>query len=234
MGVFVDFEGGDGSGKGTQSKLLVNYFEAQGIPTKFLSFPRYETPTGQKVADYLNGNPADAVDARVAGKLYSDDRLAAKEEMLKWLASGGSIVTDRYVYSNHGHQGGKLPTREERIAYFKDSEELEFRTNGLPVPDAVMLLSLPPYLAQQYVDQKMARKYTDKKRDRHEADPHHLQNANEAFALFAELNPELVHPVLPYNEQKLEMHTRESIHYEIVTALRPLLLSQGLLDHRSQ
>lgn len=222
-GAIISFEGGDGSGKGTQSRMLFEYMQDQRIPVRFESFPRYHTPTGKKVAAYLNGELGDTVDARVASELFSNDRLAAKEEMLDWVEQGGSWVLDRYVDSNKGHQGGKLTTHTERANFFDESDYLEFTVNGLPVPDKTVLLTVPPALAQAYVDQKMARHYTDKKRDIHEADPHHLQNANDSFHLFATLNPERVIELNPVAANGLEMLPREVIHGKIVTALRPLL-----------
>ena len=229
MGIIVSFEGGDGSGKGTQSKLLFNYLQENDVPVKFESFPRYETPTGKKVAAYLNGDLGLDVDARTASTLYSDDRLAFREEMLDWFHKGGSWVLDRYVDSNKGHQGGKLLTREERIAYFNESDAIEFGANRMPVPDKTILFTVPPELAQSYIDQKMARKYTDKKRDIHEADPLHLLNANESFSLFAELNPDRVTHINPVEENGLVMRPMELIHADVVAAVRPLLEKQGLI-----
>ena len=223
MGAVISFEGGDGSGKGTQSKLLFEYFQELNIPVKFESFPRYHTPTGQKVASYLNGDLGLNVDARDAGLLYSNDRLAFKEEMTDWLEQGGSWILDRYVDSNKGHQGGKLASVAERLAFFRESDHIEFEVNGMPKPDKTILFALPPALAQTYVDQKMARKYTDKKRDIHEADPLHLQNANESFALFAQHNPERVISIDPVESNGLTMRSRELIHADVVQALSPLI-----------
>lgn len=229
MGAIISFEGGDGSGKGTQSRLLYEYFQANEIPVKFESFPRYHTETGQKVAAYLNGELGLEVDAHEAGLLYSNDRLAAKDEMLDWLDQGGSWILDRYVDSNKGHQGGKLSTEIERLAFFEESDHIEFSVNGMPVPDKTILFALPPELAQTYVDQKMARKYTDKKRDIHEADPDHLRRANESFELFAQTYPERVVPINPVDETGMAMRSVEAIHADVVNAVRPLLVREGLI-----
>lgn len=231
-GLVFSFEGGDGSGKGTQSKLFYDWLVSEGVPVKFDSFPRYHTPTGQKVAAYLNGELGDKVDARTASKLFSDDRLAAKDEIYEWLDEGGVWDFDRYVDSNKGHQGGKLETRTQRIELFNEIDALEFGQNGLPVPDMTFLFKLPPEIAQRYVDQKMARAYTDKKRDIHEADPLHLQNANESFQLFAELNPGRVRPIDVMHSNGVEMRQREHIHADVIAAARPLLEIHGLLRPR--
>jgi dTMP kinase len=223
MGAIISFEGGDGSGKGTQSRLLFDYLIDNGVPTKFESFPRYDSPTGKKIAAYLNGELGSNVDPRVASELYSDDRLAYKDEIYDWFSEGGSWVFDRYADSNKGHQGGKIPTEEGRLRYFEESDRIEFIENGMPVPDKTVLFKLPPELAQSYIDQKMARRYTDSKRDIHEADPTHLLNANAAFDLFAKTYPERVISVDPLDIAKRAMRPVEVIQVDIRHRLEPLL-----------
>ena len=41
MGKLIVFEGTDGSGKATQTELLCQALEKQGIPFRRLAFPRY-------------------------------------------------------------------------------------------------------------------------------------------------------------------------------------------------
>ena len=229
-GAVISFEGGDGSGKGTQSRLLFEYLLSLGIPAKFESFPRYHTPTGKKVAAYLNGELGEYVAPHEASLLYSNDRLAFRKEMVEWMEQGGVWILDRYVDSNKGHQGGKLKTREERIAFFKENDDLEFGENNMPVPDATILFTLPPTLAQSYIDQKMARAYTSKKRDLHEADPDHLGNANDSFMLFAEVNADRVRHITTAESNNRTMRDVQVIHQEVIEAIQPII--QRLLRDR--
>jgi dTMP kinase len=187
----------------------------------------YHTPTGQKVADYLNGKMGDYVDPETAGRLYQDDRLQNIEPIRKWVQQGGIYLLDRYVESNSGHQGGKLPTREARIEYIKANAAVEYGQNGLPEPDLTLLFTLAPDLAREYVARKMKRDYTDATHDIHENDPFHLRDANESFLLLTELYPERVHHVDITAESGLEMRSRETIHLDVIKAVRPLLLSKG-------
>lgn len=228
-GVLITFEGGDGSGKGTQTGLLFEYLENLGFPVRKGGYPMYHTPTGEKVADYLNGRMDENVPADIAGKLYSDDRLANKDPIEEWVNAGGIQLLDRYVESNSGHQGGKMPTKEERIQYILHNARLEYATNGLMRPDLTLLFTLAPELAQAYVAKKMAssRTYTDKSHDIHEADPEHLRNANEAFLLLTELYPERVRHIDITAENGLEMRSREDIQSEIIRVVRPLLEAKG-------
>ena len=47
MGKIIVIEGIDGSGKETQSKMLVDYLNNHGYKAIEFSFPMYETPTGK-------------------------------------------------------------------------------------------------------------------------------------------------------------------------------------------
>lgn len=233
-GALITFEGGDGSGKGTQTKLLYDYLLSQGLPVKKGGFPMYDTPTGAKVAQYLNGDLGDNVSAEEAGALYQADRLANKGHIIEWIDKGGIFLSDRYVDSNSGHQGGKLPTDEERIAYILANADKEYRVNGLPIPDMTLLFTLPAKLARYQVSLKTAESranYTTLSHDIHEADVNHLANANEAFALLPELYPEQYRhiAVTQANDSEIgaEMLPRDKIELAVRKAVRPLLLSRG-------
>lgn len=226
-GALVTFEGGDGSGKGTQTQLLFEYLQSLELPVKKGGFPMYHTPTGQKVADYLNGKMGDYVDPETAGQLYQEDRLQNIGPIQEWVRRGGIYLLDRYVESNSGHQGGKLPTRDQRIEYILNNAAIEYGKNQLPEPDLTLLFTLAPDLAREYVARKMKRDYTESTHDIHENDPFHLRDANESFLLLTELYPERVHHVDITAENGLEMRTRESIHLDVAKAVRPLLQAKG-------
>ena len=55
MGRFIVIEGLDGSGKTTQSELLVNRLREQGKKVRALSFPRYGEKSCTLVEMYLGG-----------------------------------------------------------------------------------------------------------------------------------------------------------------------------------
>ena len=79
-GKLIVFEGTDGSGKATQSKLLCEHLERQGIPYRHITFPRYGKPSAAMVQQYLDGhlgkNPGD-VNAYAASVVYAMDRHGA-------------------------------------------------------------------------------------------------------------------------------------------------------------
>ena len=229
-GALITFEGGDGSGKGTQTELTYQWLLRQGLPVKKGGFPMYKTPTGQEVARYLNGELGENVPAEVAGALYQDDRLANIGPIRDWLETGGIMLLDRYAESNSGHQGGKLPTKAERIEYILKNAEKEYVINGLPVPDLTLLFTLDPELAREYVARKSAASradYTTRSHDIHEADAQHLAHANEAYALLPELYPHRFAHTPVTADSGLEMLPREVIQDAVQRAVRPLLQRKG-------
>lgn len=193
-GFFVAIEGGDGSGKGTQTELLRQY--AQEILKKQVlkvSFPRYGQPSAYYAGHYLDGEygEADVVPADLASLAYALDRFAAKSEVEQHLALPGSLViADRYVASNLAHQGTKFADKDARLAYYDRMMDTEYNILGIPQPDINVVLVMPTDLAQSNVDKKDARSYTNKKRDIHEADATHLDRAKANYEELCTLYPE--------------------------------------------
>jgi thymidylate kinase len=188
-------EGTDGSGKRTQADLLVNRLKAQGRPVQAITFPRYNNPSSLAVRRYLNGDfgPATAIDPRIASTFYALDRhCAAREEVIPWLEAGQIVVTDRYAESNMGHQGSKIADLAERAALIEWLEEFEYGDPpnglGIPRPDLVILLYMPPHIGQELVGKKESRAYlkAGTTHDGHEGDLGHLQRAAETYLWLAD------------------------------------------------
>ena len=152
-GKLIAIEGTDGSGKGLQTTLLVNALCDTGLITRTFRFPDYTSPTGQIIGECLLGldefgdnpwfdNPA-KVDYLVASAYYAADRRYNIDKINKYLEQGINVVTDRYVYSNMAHQGGKVNDKVKRLDVYKKLELLEFTVMELPVPDDTYYLSVP-------------------------------------------------------------------------------------------
>ncbi|MEI7741317.1 MAG: dTMP kinase [bacterium] len=209
--MFFVIEGPDGTGKTKQSEQLVARLEREGRSVFSISFPRYETPTGMRVREYLNGKfgTIEEVGAKEGSRFYADDRKAAADEIRAALEAGKVVVANRYVASNSAHQGSKIHDAAERRAFFAWNDDLEYRENSIPVPTAYFILSLPYEVAMKRVDIRGNAK------DMHELDPDHLRRAHDVYMELAELFPERFRVVDCMNGA--EELTIEQVHERVWT-----------------
>lgn len=140
-------EGGDGSGKATQTRLLTEHLQRDGYDVKSVSYPDYDSDSSALVKMYLRGDfgsDADAVNPYAASAFFAVDRFASYQ--MKWKAfyeQGGIVIADRYTTSNMLYQMIKIDDPAQRRAYLAWLEDFEFRKMGLPAPDKVFLLDVP-------------------------------------------------------------------------------------------
>ena len=113
MGQLIIFEGLDGSGKGTQTKLTAQRLQQQGYDLRQITFPDYESESSALVRMYLSGafgDRPDDVNAYAASSFYAVDRYASyKTGWGEFYREGGLVLSDRYTTSNAVHQCSKLP-----------------------------------------------------------------------------------------------------------------------------
>ncbi len=188
-GTFIVIEGTDGSGKGTQTELLLKRLKKEKVPVETTDFPQYDNFSGAFVAKYLRGEygSADEVGPYPGSIFYAVDRYDKSFDIRKWLLKGKVIVSNRYVSANMGHQTGKIVGKKNRDKYLAWLDNLEYGIFNIPRPDVTILLYMPPEFSQNLVDQKAVRAYTKgKKRDIHEADLEHLKKASEAYLYVAQ------------------------------------------------
>ncbi|MBL8030531.1 MAG: hypothetical protein JNN11_04770 [Candidatus Doudnabacteria bacterium] len=190
-GRFVVIDGTDGSGKGTQTKMLIDTLKQEGFDVEVLDFPQYGQKSAGMVEEYLNGKYGQ-VSPKASSIFYAIDRFDASFKLREWLKAGKVVVSNRYVTASAGHQGGKISDRVERLKFFRWLSNLEYEIYNIPKPDLNLILHVPAETAQELVDRKSAeeRAYAGgKKRDLHEADLQHLKNAEKVFLEITELFP---------------------------------------------
>jgi dTMP kinase len=222
-GLLIVIEGVDGSGKETQSKSLYEYFAGKGKNIKKVTFPRYENSSSALVKMYLSGdfgsNPND-INPYAASTFYAVDRYAAfKEELFDFYNNGGIIIADRYTTSNMVHQGGKLKDIDEKIDYMDWLWDLEFLKYGLPIPDVVFYLDIPPEINIKLMAERKNKISNESKKDIHERSLTHLQDSYEN-ALW------LIRKYKWTTIQCMDgdrLRTIEDIHIEIVNKVSELL-----------
>jgi thymidylate kinase len=208
-GKFFVIDGVDGSGKGTQTKILVEKLKSEGHNILEVDFPQYGKKSAALVEEYLNGKfgTAKQVTPHQASIFYACDRFEASKEMKEHLANGGIIISNRYVSSNQIHQSGKIQDKEELDKFLIWLDDLEFNIFNIPKPDKVIFLNVPFKIGQILVGKKDLRTYiedSNKTHDIHEVDDTHMeQSYNRACSLVQRYNY--------WEEIKCENGTEDSI-----------------------
>lgn len=184
-GRLIAIEGIDGVGKNTQAKLLHEHIIKTKGECGFFSFPRYDTPTGKLVGDYLKSGRND-LDLRGRAKLYADDRLAAKDEILSYLDRGVDVVCDRYITSNivYFEQFARMGAPELVGVISKEIEHNEFIINGIPRIDQLITLTASLDHFNAMMESKAKREYTDAKLDQHEANYELIRGCHELYGKY--------------------------------------------------
>ena len=179
-GCFIAFEGGEGAGKSTQSRLLAEALQARGIDVVVTREPG-GTIGAEAIRALLLGVDGDGWNPRAEALLFAAARADHVERVIRpALVAGQWVICDRYVDSSRAYQGGGSGLTDEEIM-----EVHRIGTCGL-LPDLVVLIEVPP----EEVAERLAR------RDAGEADriggrdaAYHAK-VGRAFASIAEAEPQ--------------------------------------------
>lgn len=179
----IVIEGVDASGKATQSERLFGYLKAMGKKVHSLTFPDYESDSSAPVRMYLSGKmgeTADSVNPYAASALFAVDRFCSY--MTSWrqyLADGDVVIADRYVTSNFIHQASKIDDEKEKEAFLSFQEDFEYEKLGLPRPDAVIFLDVPPEVSLRLMSERENKFTHDTVKDIHERDSEYIKRSYE-------------------------------------------------------
>ena len=136
-GVFITFEGGDGSGKSTQIQSVRDWFESRGREVIVTREPG-GTELGTEIRRLVQNGPED-VDARTEALLYAADRAYHVATVIRPALERGAVVLgDRYIDSSLAYQGAARSLGVDEIASLS-----AWATQGL-YPSLTFLLDLPP------------------------------------------------------------------------------------------
>jgi len=186
-GRLIVIEGLDGSGKSTQVKKLREWLSAKADGLTYIHFPRYDAPLyGPMISRFLRGEYGglDAVHPQLVALLYAEDQGAAGAEIRSALDAGGTVLLDRYAFSNVAYQCAKVQDpakREELRDWILDTEYGHF---GIPRPDVNIFLDVPI----SFVERKLAahrkggdRDYLGNGQDINEADMEFQKAVRERY-----------------------------------------------------
>ena len=197
-GKFIVIDGIDGSGKATQTEMLVKRLQKNGLKVKKIDFPGYERNFyGKLIGECLTGKYGDfiAVHPRIASVLYAADRWESSKQINDWLDRGYTVIADRYVSSNQIHQGRKIKDISEREEFLKWLDTAEHEIFGIPRPTMILFLHLPVKLSMALMEKRKkqdavgSRKYLEGKKDLAEEDFKHLEESrNSAIGIVKSRN----------------------------------------------
>jgi dTMP kinase len=174
-GIFIAFEGGEGTGKSTQSRLLKEWLEQEG-ETVILSREPGGTDLGQGLRKILLGHETGAISPRAEALLYAADRAHHVYSVITpALDRGDVVITDRYFDSSIAYQGaGRVlsPSEVARISRWATESLFPTLTIVIDQPAEVGLARL-------------------KSRDRLEAEPLEFhERVRQEFLQIASEDPE--------------------------------------------
>jgi dTMP kinase len=194
-GKFIVIDGTDGSGKATQTKLLVGRLKKEGYKVRAIDFPQYyKNFFGKMIGECLVGKYGNFlnVDPHIASVLYAADRWESSEIIKKYLKDGYIVIADRYSSSNQIHQGGKIKNLRKRKEFLEWLEKMEFNIFKIPKPDLIIYLDVPVNVSKNLLQNKKAKnrkKYSNGKKDLSENNLRYANNSkNSAIKLIEEYN----------------------------------------------
>ena len=144
-GLFITFEGGDGSGKSTQAGLLAQWLTEQGR-----AVVRTREPGGSDVGVEIRNlvlHHRGHIDPRAEALLYAADRAQHISTVVRpALERGDVVIQDRYFDSSVAYQGAG------RVLDAKEIRDLSLWATESLLPDVTVLLDLDENVARTRLD----------------------------------------------------------------------------------
>ena len=174
-GLFVCFEGGEGSGKSTQSRLLRESLEAEGHRV-LLTFEPGDTSVGKELRRIVLSPETGSLAHKTEALLYAADKAEHVETLvLPALERGEVVIMDRYVDASLAYQGAG---RDLDVA---EVEQVQRWATGDLRPHLTVVLDVDPSVGMQRFEG----------RDRIEGESLEFhQRVRAAFLAMAERAPE--------------------------------------------
>jgi len=105
LGLFITFEGGEGCGKSTQSRLLLKKLEQQNVPVVLTHEPG-GTALGNELRNLLKKRRGSAISPQAELFLLAASRAQLVAEVIRpALEAGNVVICDRFTHSTMVYQG---------------------------------------------------------------------------------------------------------------------------------
>jgi dTMP kinase len=151
LGLFITFEGGEGCGKSSQSRLLLKKLEQQNIPVVLTHEPG-GTALGDELRKALKKKRSSSISPRAELFLVAASRAQLVAELIRpALVEGKVVICDRFTHSTMVYQGYGRGLDFTAIKMVNNMATMHLD------PDLIILLDIPP-------EQGLARKQSLKDR----------------------------------------------------------------------
>ena len=132
---FITFEGIDGSGKSTISKLVYKELKLKGFDVE-LTYEPTDSWIGKQVKKCIKNN----TDPFVTTFVFIADRIEHGKQIQKWLKTGKIVLCDRYIDSTYAYQAAQLQNViNNPIKWLK-----ELSKNHYIIPDRTFVFVINP------------------------------------------------------------------------------------------
>jgi dTMP kinase len=133
-GLYIAFEGGEGSGKSTQAKLLTDRLGSSALSTREPG----STRLGERLRSILLDPATGEISAYAEVLLMAAARAQHMEEIIApALSSGGHVVSDRTFASSIAYQGAGRRVGAEAVL------DINLSNPNLVAPDIMFILAPP-------------------------------------------------------------------------------------------
>ncbi len=150
IGKFISLEGGEGSGKSTQIRLLKSKLEEQGLDVIMTREPG-GTPVAEALREIILKGDPDSMDAKTEALILYAARRNHVEKLIKpALAEGKWVISDRFFDSSMAYQGIAGGVGETAIS------ELSQWSLGDFAPDLTLLLDIDVTVGLARAGKRMA------------------------------------------------------------------------------
>jgi len=200
-GIFIAFEGGEGTGKSTQSKILAKWLEEQGKNVVLTHEPG-GSDLGKELRHILLGHQTGDISPRAEALIFAADRAHHVYQVIRpALERGDVVITDRYFDSSAAYQGAGRVLNPSEVARIS-----RWATESL-YPTLTILIDIPAEVGLNRLQSK----------DRLESQPLDFhERVRQEFLQIAMMDPERYFVING-------MQSVDEIHNQIIARVKEIL-----------
>jgi len=206
-GLFITFEGPEGSGKSSQINMLGEYFKAMGLDFIITREPG-GTPLAEKIRNVVKQHCDENESVHPGTELLLIEAARfqhVSEVIVPALKSGKAVLCDRFYDSTTAYQGGARGIDGEMI------DSLNAFASGKCQPDLTILLDLPPEVGFERAGRRQETKGEYDRFEQENLDFH--RQVRKSFLELAVRHPERIKVVdADRSREEIQMEIRKYVH----------------------